>query len=82
MLYPEQLFVASVAPGYGLTKNSITLLLQQIAKDVSPDKLQIISFHPGMIENDLLRSLGITDKDLPFEDRKSLLSTGADHPLM
>ncbi|KAM7183288.1 putative short chain dehydrogenase [Rhypophila sp. PSN 637] len=46
-------------PVYSLTKNSGTLLLQQIAKDVDPDKLRIVSYHPGLLKTD-------ATKDLPF----------------
>ncbi|KAH8649372.1 hypothetical protein BX600DRAFT_554871 [Xylariales sp. PMI_506] len=34
---------------YGLTKNSGTLAVQQAAKSVSPEDLQIVSLHPGTV---------------------------------
>ncbi|KAH8879765.1 putative short-chain dehydrogenase, partial [Thozetella sp. PMI_491] len=68
MFYDVQLFPASLVPGYGLTKNAGTLLMQQIAKDVSPEKLQVVSFHPGMIYSDALKQRGVQETDLPFED--------------
>ncbi|KAF6815317.1 D-erythrulose reductase [Colletotrichum sojae] len=39
-------------PSYSLTKNSGTLLLQQIAKDTPPEKMQVVSFHPGTVYTD------------------------------
>ena len=45
-------------PSYGLTKNSGTLLLQQIAKDVRLDDMQIVSYHPGGILTDSVREAG------------------------
>lgn len=46
-------------PVYSLTKNSGTMVLQQIAKDVPAEKLRIISYHPGLLKTD-------ATKDLPF----------------
>ncbi|KAI5459007.1 hypothetical protein BGZ63DRAFT_426319 [Mariannaea sp. PMI_226] len=68
MFYNSQLAAAAVRPVYGLTKNSGTLLLQQIAKDVSPEQLQIISFHPGVVHNENYTAVGIKKEDLPFTD--------------
>lgn len=68
MLDESQLFPSGKRPVYGLTKSSGTLLIQQIAKDVTPDKLQIISFHPGLIYNAEWKRMGIKDTDLPFDD--------------
>lgn len=48
-------------PTYGLTKNSGTLLLQQIAKDISPSDMQIVSFHPGGVLSDSSRKLGAAE---------------------
>jgi hypothetical protein len=36
-------------PNYSLTKNSSTLAIQQIAKDIDSEEVQIVSFHPGAI---------------------------------
>lgn len=80
MFYDVQLIFPSMVPGYGLTKNAGTLLLQQIAKDVSPDKLQIVSFHPGMIYTDTFGELGVTEKDLPFINRRFLFPSAMDCP--
>lgn len=68
MLYKSQLPASDSMPSYGLTKNAGTMLLQQIAKDVTPDKLQIINFHPGIIHNDAWQDIGVGKSDLPFDD--------------
>lgn len=57
-------------PNYNLTKNSGSLLLQQIAKDISPEKLQIISFHPGTIFTDAARKAGYNQASLAWNDGK------------
>jgi hypothetical protein len=44
---------SKIIPAYGLTKNAGTLLLQQIAMDADPRKMQIISFHPGGIYTEM-----------------------------
>ncbi|KAI1308079.1 NAD(P)-binding protein [Xylaria venustula] len=40
---------------YGLTKNSGTLVMQQAAKSVSPDDMQVISVHPGIVYTDIMK---------------------------
>jgi NAD(P)-dependent dehydrogenase (short-subunit alcohol dehydrogenase family) len=72
MLYKSQLPASDSMPSYGLTKNAGTMLLQQIAKDVTPDKLQIINFHPGLIHSDIWQVMGVDKSDLPFDDREYL----------
>lgn len=59
---------APVMPAYGLTKNAGTLLMQQIAKDVSPDDMQIVSFHPGGVLTDLARENGVTEELYDWDD--------------
>ncbi|KAK0647094.1 hypothetical protein B0T16DRAFT_458956 [Cercophora newfieldiana] len=59
---------AHVLPTYGLTKNSGTLLMQQIAKDVSPDDMQIVSFHPGGILTESAAKAGITEEMYDWDD--------------
>ena len=59
---------AVVMPAYGLTKNSGTLLVQQIAKDVSPDDMQIVSFHPGGVLTDLGRAKGVKEEFYDWDD--------------
>ncbi|EIT81699.1 short-chain dehydrogenase, putative [Aspergillus oryzae 3.042] len=53
-------------PSYGATKSAGTMLLQQIAKDVSADKLQIVSYHPGGVFTELAEQISdINAEDLP-----------------
>ncbi|KAK4065695.1 hypothetical protein Trihar35433_7815 [Trichoderma harzianum] len=55
-------------PSYGLTKNSGTALMQQIAKDVRPDELQIVSIHPGSVLSDTARAAGLDESSLAWDD--------------
>ncbi|KAK0663918.1 hypothetical protein QBC41DRAFT_328980 [Cercophora samala] len=48
---------------YGATKNAGQVLFQQIARDVDPDKLQMISFHPGAVYSEGAQAGGVT-KDM------------------
>lgn len=61
-------------PSYGLTKNSGTALIQQIAKDVRPDELQIVSIHPGSVLSDTARAAGLDESSLAWDDGELLLS--------
>lgn len=70
MLADSQLAVSGERPIYGMTKCMMNLLAQQIAKDVLSEKLQIISFHPGLLHNDEFTRMGIGKDDLPFDDRE------------
>ncbi len=45
--------LAGAFPAYSLTKNAGTLAVQLIAKDVQPEDMQIVSFHPGLIKTDM-----------------------------
>ncbi|KAK0719058.1 hypothetical protein B0T21DRAFT_351819 [Apiosordaria backusii] len=53
----------SFLAAYGATKNAGQVLIQQIARDVDPEKLQIISFHPGAIYSEGAQTGGVT-KDM------------------
>lgn len=57
-------------PTYGLTKNSGTLLIQQIAKDTASSDMQIVSFHPGGILSDAAKSVGYDETSLDWDDGK------------
>jgi NAD(P)-dependent dehydrogenase (short-subunit alcohol dehydrogenase family) len=46
-------------PAYTLSKFAGTLFFQFLAQDFAHDKVQIVSFHPGLIYNDYWKSLGI-----------------------
>ncbi|KAF2107963.1 hypothetical protein BDV96DRAFT_505206 [Lophiotrema nucula] len=56
----------SVRPAYTLSKFAGTLFFQFLAQDFSHDKVQVVSFHPGVIYNDYWKSLGIDPKH--FDD--------------
>lgn len=49
------------------------MLLQRIAKDVSPDDLQIISFHPGGIFTELAEKAGFGPDDPRWDEGLSSL---------
>ncbi|KAH8157885.1 hypothetical protein CIB48_g10362 [Xylaria polymorpha] len=53
--------------GYGLTKHAGQLTLQLIAQDTAPEKMQIVSYHPGAILTDAARAAGWTEKDLEWD---------------
>ncbi|KAK5651261.1 hypothetical protein OQA88_12669 [Cercophora sp. LCS_1] len=55
-------------PEYSLSKGSGTLALQYIAADVSPDEIQIISYHPGVIYTEAWSGQGATEDMFPFDD--------------
>ncbi|KAK0712491.1 hypothetical protein B0T26DRAFT_803564 [Lasiosphaeria miniovina] len=60
--------LAAARPEYALTKGTAVLALKYIAQDVEPEKLQIISFNPGMIFTEPWRKAGATEDFLPFDD--------------
>ncbi|KAL6866703.1 hypothetical protein J3F83DRAFT_121434 [Trichoderma novae-zelandiae] len=53
---------------YALTKNSGTLLVQQLARDSPVDKMQIVSFHPGAILSPGAKSGGLGENSLNWDD--------------
>ncbi|KAM5347332.1 hypothetical protein ACJ41O_010337 [Fusarium nematophilum] len=55
-------------PGYQLTKNSFTCVLQQIARDVPHEKLRIHSFHPSIVFTEAAQKSGYTKDTLPWTD--------------
>ncbi|KAM6504656.1 hypothetical protein FSOLCH5_015391 [Fusarium solani] len=60
--------IAGKFPNYTLSKNAGTLLVQMVAKDVSPSELQVVSFHPGGILTDGTRGAGWTEDDYAWDD--------------
>jgi NAD(P)-dependent dehydrogenase (short-subunit alcohol dehydrogenase family) len=68
MFDESQLILASKVPAYGLTKNSGTLLVQQIAAEVDPEKVQVVSYHPGVIYAGGWEEAGVPNDILPFDD--------------
>ena len=65
--------MAPERPSYAMTKNSSTLLVQQIAKDTNPKDMQIISFHPGAVSTEeVARRMGSEETlSVPFDDGTS-----------
>lgn len=51
--------VIAQRPAYSLTKMAGTLFFQLLAQDVPPEKVQVISFHPGMIYGDGWKAIGL-----------------------
>ncbi|KAH4391247.1 hypothetical protein HBH88_012690 [Parastagonospora nodorum] len=47
---------------YTLGKFASTLFFQYLAQNFSHDKIQVVSFHPGLIYNEYWKSLGIDVK--------------------
>lgn len=68
MFDADQLIIASKVPAYGLTKNSGTLLVQQIAAEVDPKKVHVVSYHPGVIYAGGWEDAGVPKDILPFDD--------------
>lgn len=54
-------------PTYGLTKNSGTLLMQRIAQDTDPKKMQILSIHPGGIWTKMSKNHGVPDDSYDWD---------------
>ncbi|KAK3681023.1 hypothetical protein B0T22DRAFT_388608 [Podospora appendiculata] len=57
-----------MVPTYSLSKNAGTLLIQQVAKDADPAKLQLISFNPGGILTTAAKNAGYTEDSLAWDD--------------
>ncbi|KAF7524263.1 hypothetical protein G7054_g11475 [Neopestalotiopsis clavispora] len=62
-------------PSYGLTKNAGALAMQLIAREVSPEEMQIVSFHPGAIFTDAAKRQGAREDMFNWIDGKELPST-------
>lgn len=54
-------------PAYSLSKATSTLVFQLLAQDVPAEKVQVVSFHPGLIYSDGWISMGIPRGDY-FDD--------------
>ncbi|KAI3390493.1 hypothetical protein diail_9505 [Diaporthe ilicicola] len=68
MMEESTLIISSKVPAYGLTKNAGTLLIQQIAAQADPEKLQVNSYHPGVIYAGGWEEAGVPNTTLPFDD--------------
>lgn len=70
LFYDSQLPIAAERPAYSLTKNAGTLTAQLIANGAPPDKLQVVSYHPGVIYSNAWKLAGAPADALPFDDRE------------
>ncbi|KAK0658081.1 hypothetical protein B0T16DRAFT_315651 [Cercophora newfieldiana] len=64
----EYVPMAADRPEYGLTKASGTLAIQYVAQEVPADKMQVVSFHPGMVFTEPWVVLGATPDLFTFDD--------------
>lgn len=69
-------------PGYQLTKSSCTCVLQEIARDVPADQLQILSFHPSFVFTEAAQTSGYTKDTLPWTDGESPNRTFSTNPVI
>ncbi|KAH7087178.1 putative short-chain dehydrogenase [Paraphoma chrysanthemicola] len=60
--------IVSALPAYTLSKFAGTVFFQYLAQDYSHDKVQVISFHPGLLYNDYFKEMGIDSKH--FDDKQ------------
>ncbi|KPM44136.1 hypothetical protein AK830_g2471 [Neonectria ditissima] len=59
---------ADFSPSYALTKNSGTLLLQQLAREWQSSDVQIVSFHPGAVYTPAAKGFGLKEDSLSWDD--------------
>ncbi|KAM3453105.1 hypothetical protein MY3296_004032 [Beauveria thailandica] len=59
---------ASFLPNYSASKSAGAILVQQIAKGVPVDDMQVINFHPGAILTSVAKKAGYTTESLPWDD--------------
>lgn len=58
-------------PAYCASKNAGTLLVQLFAQDVSPDDMQVLSYHPGAIWTDSVKKSGVPKEAYAWDDGTS-----------
>jgi NAD(P)-dependent dehydrogenase (short-subunit alcohol dehydrogenase family) len=46
-------------PSYTLTKLAGTVFFQFIAQEIPQEKIQVVSYHPGVIHNDTWKSMNV-----------------------
>jgi hypothetical protein len=63
--------MASVMPGYALTKQAGLLVIQTLADAADPAKLQVVSYNPGAIFSESAKNHGLTEDSLPWDNSKS-----------
>lgn len=62
--------MASYIPDYQLAKANTTAILQEIARDVSPEDVQMISIHPSVVFTDAAKSIGLDETSYAWSDGK------------
>ncbi|KAL7948113.1 hypothetical protein V8C42DRAFT_316724 [Trichoderma barbatum] len=55
-------------PAYCASKNAGTLLVQMYAQGVSPDDMQILSYHPGAIWTASVQKSGVPEEMMPWDN--------------
>lgn len=60
--------LSHLLPDYALSKNAGTLAMQLIAAHNDPQKLQVVSLHPGVVYAGGWESAGVLPTQLPFDD--------------
>lgn len=53
---------------YGTSKMAATFLFQKMADELPPEKVQIISFHPGSVLTGPVREAGYDENTLPWDN--------------
>jgi NAD(P)-dependent dehydrogenase (short-subunit alcohol dehydrogenase family) len=53
---------------YGTSKMAATFLFQKMAGEFPPEKVQIISFHPGAVLTEPVRQAGYDENTLPWDN--------------
>ncbi|ESA43461.1 uncharacterized protein NCU08784 [Neurospora crassa OR74A] len=66
--FPEYSPALSSSPEYGFTKATAGLFFRYIAQRSDPEKMQVVSIHPGTIYSELWQGLGVEKSVLPFDD--------------
>ncbi|KJZ77318.1 hypothetical protein HIM_03042 [Hirsutella minnesotensis 3608] len=60
--------LAAMIPNYSATKNAGAMLLQMIAKDVRPEEMQVVSFHPGAVFTQAAEKAGLKKDHYDWDD--------------
>lgn len=53
---------------YSTTKLAFTSLFQQVAREITAERIQMISFHPGLVYTEAAKKFGVDPKDFDFDD--------------
>lgn len=53
-------YAVAPRPAYSVTKMAGTMLFQLIAQDLPPKKVQVVTYHPGLVYGDGWKAMGLT----------------------